>query len=181
MNIKIRVWQKEDFFEIRHIIWNTWMASYGSFIPEEDLRTFFEEYYSADALEKQFDNPAIVCFLAEIDGQIVGYERMFFNEEEKREYVASLYILPENQNVGLGKQLMKMAADEAKRRKLDKVWLGVMVQNQQAVDWYGKLGFHIVEEAPFTMGKTTVPHYIGYVPVQSIESAAKKKSKTAKR
>ena len=181
MKINIRVWKKDDFFEIRHVIWNTWIASYSSFIPEEDLRTFFEEYYCAEALEKQFQNPAIVCFIAEVDGQIVGYERTFFNEEEKREYVASLYILPENQGLGLGKLLMKMAADEARRRKLDKVWLGVMVQNQQAVDWYGKLGYHIVEKAPFTMGKTTVPHYIGYVPVQSIEAAAKKKSKSGKR
>ncbi|MBI4430037.1 MAG: GNAT family N-acetyltransferase [Ignavibacteriales bacterium] len=174
MKTEIRVWRKNDFSDIRRVIWNTWMDTYGSFIPEEDLRSFFEEYYNVEALEKQFENPDVVCYVAEVEGRIVAYERTFFNEEEHREYVASLYVMPENQSAGLGRRLMTVAAEEAKKRKLDKVWLGVMVQNTEAVQWYKKMGYQIVEEAPFSMGKTTVPHYIGFVPVEAIESAARR-------
>ncbi|MBI3004683.1 MAG: GNAT family N-acetyltransferase [Ignavibacteriales bacterium] len=181
MRAKLRAWDQADFFDVRHVIWNTWMATYGSFVPEEDLRSFFEDHYSVEALEKQFENPDTVCYVAEVDGHVVAYERTFFNKEEKRQYVASLYVLPENQGSGLGKELMRMAAQEARRRGLDNVWLGVMVQNQQAVDWYKKMGYQIVEEAPFTMGNTTVPHFVGYVPVQKIETSAEKISKQRER
>ncbi len=180
MNISIRAWKVDDLLEVRHVIWNTWLATYGPFIPEEDLHGFFDENYSIDALEQQMKNPNIACFIAEVDGEISGYERTYFNAEEKREYVASLYILPERHGLGLGTRLMLSAAEEAKKRRMDKVWLGVMTQNQQAVDWYRKIGFRVDEEKPFTMGKTTVPHLIGYVPVSSIEKAAKAGSKKKK-
>jgi len=39
-----------------------------------------------------------------------------------------------------------------------------MVKNEPAVSWYKKMGYEVVENAPFTMGKTTVDHYIGFVP-----------------
>jgi len=178
MKNDIRVWRKSDFSDIRSVIWNTWTVTYGAFIPEADLQSFFEEYYNVEALEKQLNNPDIVCYVGEVDGRIVAYERTFFNEEEKRQYVASLYVVPEYQNAGFGRRLMEKAGEEAKRRSLDKVWLGVMVQNHQAVEWYRKMGYHIVKEEPFTMGKTTVPHFIGFVPVESLESSSKRISKT---
>ncbi len=37
-----------------------------------------------------------------------------------------------------------------------------MSDNVTALSWYAKLGFNFVEEAPLTMGKTTVMHRIGY-------------------
>ena len=75
-----------------------------------------------------------------------------------------LYILSVYQNLGLGKKLMKSAAELAQSMGLDKIWLGVMVKNEPAVSWYKKMGYEVVENAPFTMGKTTVDHYIGFVP-----------------
>jgi ribosomal protein S18 acetylase RimI-like enzyme len=45
---------------------------------------------------------------------------------------------------------------------LHEIWLGVMVQNVDALAWYRKLGFIFEREEPFTMGKTTVPHLIGF-------------------
>jgi len=176
MNISIRTLKADDLLEVRHVIWNTWQATYGPFIPDEDLLGFFDENYSVEALEQQMANPNVACFIAEVDGVIAGFERTYFNTEEEREYVASLYILPERHSLGLGTQLMLKAAQEAKKRSLESVWLGVMTQNQQAVGWYKKIGFHIAEEKPFTMGKTTVPHFIGSVPVTSIEKSARARS-----
>jgi ribosomal protein S18 acetylase RimI-like enzyme len=173
MSLTYRLWKRDDFPAVRNVIWKTWTATYGSFIPEGDLRSFFDNHYSDEALLKQFANPRIKAFVAEKDGVVVAYERTFFNGEERRYYVASLYVVPECQGLGAGKELMWLAAREAKKRKLETVWLGVMVQNTQAVEWYRKLGYQIVEEQPFTMGKTTVPHFIGYVPIRSIEAARK--------
>jgi ribosomal protein S18 acetylase RimI-like enzyme len=70
--------------------------------------------------------------------------------------------------LGLGKQLMAFAADHAKTYDLDRVWLGVMVDNTAALLWYQNMGYQIIEKTPFTLGKTTVEHYIGFIPVADI-------------
>ena len=63
---------------------------------------------------------------------------------------------------------MKSAAERAQSLGLDKVWVGVMAKNESAIEWYKKMGYEIVENAPFTMGNTTIDHFIGFVPVGKI-------------
>jgi ribosomal protein S18 acetylase RimI-like enzyme len=60
-----------------------------------------------------------------------------------------------------------MACAEERARELgtDRIWLGVMVKNAQAVAWHKKMGYIVTETAPFVMGSTSVDHYIGYLPV----------------
>ena len=43
-----------------------------------------------------------------------------------------------------------------------RVWLGVMVDNRRAIDWYVRQGFIFEESKPFTIGKTTIDHLYGY-------------------
>jgi ribosomal protein S18 acetylase RimI-like enzyme len=76
--------------------------------------------------------------------------------------------MPQYQTKGLGRALMKRAADEAKGFHLDRIWVGVMVENKQAVDWYKTMGYEIVRTEPFTMGASTVDHYIGFIKLDSI-------------
>jgi hypothetical protein len=43
-----------------------------------------------------------------------------------------------------------------------------MVKNRRALDFYRKVGFLFIKEEPFTMGKTTVSHLIGYKKLEGI-------------
>jgi ribosomal protein S18 acetylase RimI-like enzyme len=61
---------------------------------------------------------------------------------------------------------MACADTRAKELGADRIWLGVMVKNNQAVTWYKKMGFTVTETAPFVMGSTTVDHYIGFIPLR---------------
>jgi ribosomal protein S18 acetylase RimI-like enzyme len=76
-----------------------------------------------------------------------------------------LYILPAKQGQGLGHRLMACAEARACEFGADRIWLGVMVKNTQAVEWYKKLGYTVTETSPFVMGATTVDHFIGYLPL----------------
>jgi ribosomal protein S18 acetylase RimI-like enzyme len=114
------------------------------------------------------ENEHIVGFVSDVDGEVVGCERTFFHQEENRLYVHQLYVLPEYQGYGIGKQLMIFAGERAKTFNLDRVWLGVMVDNTPALLWYQKMGYKISERIPFVMGKTSVDHYIGFVLVDDI-------------
>src|SRR4030043_463532 len=104
MGIIIRRWQKSDLESIRRITWQSWISTYSSFIPESDLKSYFETHYSEASLLSMFNDPSMQGFVAEMDNHIAGYSRLFFR----------------------------------------------------------KVGFLFIREEPFTMGKTTVSHLIGY-------------------
>ena len=109
-----------------------------------------------------FDDPSIHGFIAEMDGQVAGYARLIFNRDENRLYVSSLYFLPEFEGWGMGGRLLEAAEGYATEKGLDELWIGVMVKNRRALDFYRKVGFQFVREEPFTMGQTSVSHLIGY-------------------
>jgi ribosomal protein S18 acetylase RimI-like enzyme len=162
MKIVIRPWQKGDIASVRNITWQSWISTYSSFIPESDLRSYFEIHYTEAPYLRMFDDPFIQVFIAEADDQIAGYARLFFNRDENRLYVPSLYLLPNFQGQEIGKRLLEAAEGYAAEKRVDELWIGVMVKNRTALDFYRKAGFQFVREEPFTMGKTTVSHLIGY-------------------
>jgi len=168
-----RRWSEEDLHAVREITWRSWLSAYSSFIPESDLRTYFEEHYSLAALLTLVHDPTVNGFIAEVEGAPVGYVKTKLNTEEKRYYVSSIYLLPEAQGKGIGRKLMLMAAEESEANGFDRVYLGVMVKNRPALDWYSKMGFQRVETAPFTMGTTSVDHFIGYIPLTSLRACAR--------
>jgi ribosomal protein S18 acetylase RimI-like enzyme len=162
MGILIRRWKKSDLESIRRVTWQSWISTYSSFIPESDLKSYFVTHYTEASLLSMFDNPSMQGFVAEVNGRIAGYARLSFNEDENRVYVSSLYLLPEFQGQDMGTRLLEAAERYAAEKNLDELWIGVMVKNTQALLFYRKVGFVFVREEPFTMGKTTVSHLIGY-------------------
>jgi ribosomal protein S18 acetylase RimI-like enzyme len=162
MKIVIRPWKKGDIASVRNITWQSWISTYSSFIPESDLRSYFDIHYTEASYLRMFDDPFIRVFIAEADDQIAGYARLFFNRDENRLYVPSLYLLPNFQGREIGKRLLEAAEGYAAEKRVDELWIGVMVKNRSALDFYRKVGFQFVREEPFTMGKTTVSHLIGY-------------------
>jgi ribosomal protein S18 acetylase RimI-like enzyme len=169
MSVAFRRWKSGDLEEIRCVVLETWLAAYLSFIPEDDLRSYHDEFYSQEKLTELMQNPQANGFVATENDTVVGFVRTDFAADEQRYYVSSLYVLPKYQARGIGKRLMQLAAEEARSHGLDRVWVGVMVENTAGLGWYKRLGYQITEEKPFTMGKTTVQHYIGYVLLESIE------------
>jgi ribosomal protein S18 acetylase RimI-like enzyme len=158
----ITEWKVGDLPAVRRITWTTWLAAYGSFIPERDLRAYFDEHYSVEALTRWMGDPENRGFLAVTGHTPAGYVRTHADPQSERFYVSSLYVLPEAQGAGLGGLLMSVAEKRALGLGAEKVWLGVMEQNVRTLEWYRKQGFQFVEEAPFVMGETTVNHFIGY-------------------
>jgi diamine N-acetyltransferase len=161
MEIEIRQWTLNDLNPIRKVSWETWLATYASFIPEKDLRSYFDSHYSLQDMKDLFCSAFINGFVALENGSVIGYVRTQLNKEENRFYVSSLYVLPSAQGKGIGTTLLHEAERCALEYGIDSVWLGVMVQNVAAVAWYKKIGFEFVREEPFTMGETTVNHLIG--------------------
>jgi len=162
MGIVIRPWQRGDLESLGKITWQSWISTYLNFIPENDLRSYFDIHYTEASFLGMFNNPVTQVFIAEVDDHIAGYARLFFNQKENRLYVPSLYLLPDFQGQEIGRRLLETAEEYAAEKGVAELWIGVMVKNRQALVFYRKVGFQFVREEPFTMGKTTVSHLIGY-------------------
>ncbi len=160
-DITIRNWTEKDFPVVRNILLTTWKDTY-SFIPEKDIVTYFENFYSEDRLIEILNDPFSKGIIAEVDSVPAGWLKLFQDLINKKFFVSSLYILPGFQGYGLGKRLLNEAYSIANEKHFSKVWLGVMKQNIKALEWYKNLGFVFVEEEPFQMGLTEVMHLIGY-------------------
>ena len=163
--LRVREMRWEDIPCAQRILWDTWKATYAGFIPERDLRSYFDGHYSVGDFELMLGNPDVETFLAELDGEPAGFARTQLSRHEKRLYLGSLYVLPAFQGKGAGAALLRRAEQCALRHSMNEIWLGVMVQNTGAVAWYERMGFMFVKEEPFIMGETSVPHRIGYRPI----------------
>lgn len=157
-----REWTLDDTNGIQKVLFNTWLASYADFIPVTDIQWYFNNYYSEANFAQLFEEKECISFVSEVKQHIVGYARMKINQEQKRCYLESLYVLPEFQGKGIGTGLLKIVEQRAQEHSFNQIWLGVMEQNVPSLEWYKKLGFNFVEQSPFQMGKTTVNHFIGY-------------------
>jgi ribosomal protein S18 acetylase RimI-like enzyme len=165
MTISLQRWRRPDLPAIQRLLLDTWLDAYEPFIPREDLVGYLHTQYSQAKLETLFADPDVTGLVAEVEGAVVGYAKLYHARAEHRFYVHQLYILPARQGLGLGHRLMARAEERARELEADRIWLGVMVKNAQAVAWYKKLGFTVTETSPFVMGSTTVDHYIGYLPL----------------
>ena len=165
IRIAIRRWKSADLPTVQQLLLETWLDAYGSFIPRADLVGYLNTQYSQAKLEALWVDPDVTGLVAEVDGAVAGYAKFYHARAEQRFCVHQLYILPARQGLGLGHRLMACAEEHARELGADRIWLGVMVKNTQAVAWYQKMGFTVTETAPFTMGSTTVDHYIGYLPL----------------
>ncbi len=161
-DVSVRKWEPSDVSSVQRIAWTTWLATYGSFIPEADMRAFFDEFYTTELLERFCKDDTARGFIAEYDGSPAGFAKSNFNKDEWKFYLNSLYVLPLYQGKRIGSALLRVCEDFAVSCGAKEIWLGVMTQNVSAIEWYKKIGFRFDREEPFVMGRTTVQHLIGY-------------------
>jgi len=126
------------------------------------LNSYLNETYNDEKLNQLLNNADTKIFIAEVDSKQAGIMRVSENKTEKRFYLNSLYVLPEFQGFGVGRELSVLAENIALALQYDKIWLGVMEQNIKAIEWYSKNGFVFPESEPFQMGNTVINHFIGY-------------------
>jgi len=73
--------------------------------------------------------------------------------EAKAGYPAHLHIdiLPEGQGQGMGRKLMETFLHRLRELAVPAVHLGVSKQNPRAIDFYERIGFHLIAERPFSL------------------------------
>ncbi|MDW6093296.1 N-acetyltransferase [Vibrio rhizosphaerae] len=99
------------------------------------------DFVSAEFWESQVENmrhiyiPASEVCVFETESQVVGFYALYENT------LAALFVVPELQGKGIGKQLLNHAKTQRARLSLS-----VYKENQASYQFYVSQGFHVVSE-----------------------------------
>ncbi len=75
--------------------------------------------------------------------KIFGYG--ILKKEKENGLIFSLAVLPERQNQGIGKEILRKLIELAKEKKLKKIYLHTAERNFKAIAFYQKFGFNIIK------------------------------------
>lgn len=139
--------------------------TFGHLYPPDDLNHYLYSGHTEAAYAGWIANPAYGVWVAEIDGEGVGYALTGPCDLPHGEVTPGcgelkrLYLLAKAHNQGLGVQLLKTCLDHMSRpgRRL---WIGVWSENYGAQRLYGRHGFVKVGEYEFPVGTTRDHEFI---------------------
>lgn len=83
-------------------------------------------------------------FVAEFDGQVVGYITTRVDPEGRIGWIPNLAVLPQHQGKGLGRRLVETALDYLRRQGMECAKIETLEQNPVGPTFYPRLGFQEV-------------------------------------
>ena len=137
---------------------STFRETFESENAPEDFAAYMAAAFGEAIQRAELEDPATTVFLAERDGDAVGYVML---RERKAPAalglddaleIARLYARKRAHGSGVGAALMQRALAEAAGRGKDAVWLGVWERNARAIAFYESSGFHRCGVQPFLLG-----------------------------
>lgn len=90
-----------------------------------------------------FDDPICGCFVAELDGQVVGFALHYTSYSTwkgRSMYLEDFYVQPKHRGKGIGKALFEEVVKLARERKVARMDWQVLEWNQLAIDFYKSAG-----------------------------------------
>lgn len=142
---------KNQLYLIRDLAYAIWPKAYGEILSEAQLDYMLENFYAIPSLEEQM-NHHHVFLLAEENGVFYGFASYEINcNNSGKTKLHKIYVMPETQGKGVGKQLLSEIENAAKEEGNQYLFLNVNRYNI-AQEFYKKLGFEIVHEEDIDIG-----------------------------
>ena len=92
------------------------------------------------------------CFVAEMDGQVVGYVTTIINEPASRGTISNLAVSPACQGRGVGRKLLDRAIEHFRELGLAQARIETLECNEVGRHLYPKLGFkEVVRQIHYVM------------------------------
>lgn len=143
---------KDQLSIIRDLAYRIWPDTYGTTHSKQELDYMLNKFYAVDYLKYQFDNNHIFV-LAEENDVFVGFVAFEINSENSGlTKIHKLYVLPEIQGKGIGKQLVDFVLNESMKNNDRGLFLNVNKFNK-AKDFYHYYGFKITKDIVIDIGE----------------------------
>jgi len=147
----------EDVLELQRISVQTFVDAFADSNSASNMSSYLEESFSETLLKRELQQASSEFYFAKTDS-IMGYIKINFGEAQteqddaKAMEIERIYVLKECYGNGAGQKLMEFAKSIAKRRGIERVWLGVWEHNPRAMRFYAKHGFTAFDRHIFRLG-----------------------------
>ncbi len=144
MDIKISLAVPDNAKAINELRYKTWLNTYPNEelgITVDDIHDRFKDISSEEAIEKGKEKLKQTAdrqtLVAKESNKVVGF--CFCVKSEEKNQLQAIYILPEYQGKGIGKQLWEASSDFLDKEK--DTFVEVAEYNSSAIKFYKSLGF----------------------------------------
>ncbi|WPR75641.1 GNAT family N-acetyltransferase [Algoriphagus sp. NG3] len=142
---------KEELIHVQSIAKKTWPDTFGEILSPKQIEYMLSWMYSLETLEQQASD-GYLFFLAEENGEKLGFTGIEVNQVLGKTKIHKIYILPTAQGKGIGKLLIKKVKEIALENNQASLLLNVNKYNQGAIDFYEYLGFVQIKEEIIDIG-----------------------------
>jgi ribosomal protein S18 acetylase RimI-like enzyme len=138
---------------------STFVDTFGHLYSSGDLQAFLDESHAVAAYEKLLASPIYALWLAEDDGEAIGYALAgpcgLPHEDAKPTdgELKRLYVSPSAQGGGIGAKLFEQALAWLERDGPRTLWISVWSENHGAQRFYARYGFEMAGEYEFLVGE----------------------------
>ncbi|QNP41297.1 GNAT family N-acetyltransferase [Lysobacter solisilvae (ex Woo and Kim 2020)] len=137
----------------------TFTEAFGHLYSAQDLQAFIDESHAVSAYETLLQSPLYALWLAEADGEAIGYALAgpcgLPHEDARREHgeLKRLYVSGRVQGGGVGAKLFDQALAWLERDGPRPLWISVWSENYGAQRFYARYGFEKAGEYEFIVGQ----------------------------
>lgn len=144
--------------ELQKIGRQTFSEAFAESNTEENLKTYLEESFNTDQLQKELSDPNSQFFMAYDQERAIGYLKINTGPAQTETKLQNsleiqrIYVLKDYFGKAIGQLLFNKAIQIAKEQKADAIWLGVWEKNLRAIQFYKKNGFVEFDKHVFHLG-----------------------------
>lgn len=162
----IQTCTKADIDILKELSIQTFDETFRAQNKPENIEQYLANAFTTDKLLRELEHPHSFFYMIYYQQQLAGYLKLNILDAQTEQYpgynleIERIYILKDFQKFGLGKQLFKHALTVAADNSCDQIWLGVWEKNDNAIQFYERLGFNKIDEHAFYMGDERQIDYI---------------------
>ena len=128
-----------------------WPVAYGEILSKAQLDYMIEKFYNETALRELMQKGHIFYLAQDDKDKYVGFLSYEINCEPNKTKIHKIYVLPETQGTGLGRQFFELVKEKAIENHQKAIFLNVNKYNN-AIHFYTKLGFTKVKDEVIDIG-----------------------------
>jgi ribosomal protein S18 acetylase RimI-like enzyme len=128
-----------------------WPVAYGEILSKAQLDYMIDKFYNEPALRELIQKEHIFYLAQDDKDKYVGFVSYELNSEPNKTKIHKIYVLPETQGTGLGRQFFELVKEKAIENNQKAIFLNVNKYNN-AIHFYMKQGFTKVKDEVIDIG-----------------------------
>ena len=128
-----------------------WPIAYGEILSKAQLDYMIHKFYNETALRELIQKGHVFYLAQDDNDNYVGFVSYEINSEPSKTKIHKIYVLPETQGTGLGRQFFELVKEKALEKNQNAIFLNVNKYNK-AIHFYNKLGFTKVKDEVIDIG-----------------------------